>query len=80
MPETTSYAPGSSCRLELVTTGPEASKSFDISLFGWTHRDLPLDGPSFCSIFRHRGRDLAGVYGLPDEMRSDGVPTPGAAT
>ena len=53
--KTEQHAPGSHCRVDLVTTDRQAAKSFYRALFGWTHDDQPID---------QEGRQLYS-HGLP---------------
>lgn len=73
MPRIDAHAPGSFCWIEIVTSDPEKARSFYGTLFGWDAVNVPPEGPSFYRLLRHQGVDVAGLYGLPEEMRSAGA-------
>lgn len=56
---------------ELMTTDPEAAKSFYKNLFGWTTRDMPMEGMTY-TIVSAAGKDIAGLMGIP--AKAQGMP------
>jgi predicted enzyme related to lactoylglutathione lyase len=73
MQETTKYAPGTFCWVELGTTDSAAAKKFYTELFGWDFTDSPV-GPSMVyTMLKQDGKDVGALYELPQEMRSQGV-------
>src|SRR5207244_4078193 len=70
MPARTKHAPGTPSWVDLQTSDPAAAKSFYTALFDWEFEDLPIghdaDGnPSFYSMARKNGKDVAAVAPLP---------------
>jgi len=74
MQETPEYAPGTFCWIELGTTEAESAKKCYSGLFGWGFTDSPM-GPSMVyTILKLDGKDVGGLYDMPSEMTSEGVP------
>jgi uncharacterized protein len=57
---------------ELMTTDPEAAKRFYTDVIGWTAQDWPGQMPY--TVWQADGKGMGGLMGMPDEMRSAGVP------
>ena len=60
MQETTKYAPGTFCWVELGTTYGEAAKKFYTELFGWGFTDNPI-GPDMVYTMLQKGGKSAGA-------------------
>lgn len=73
MPEVTHHTPGSFCWVELGTTDVTAEKKFYASLLDWEYQDVPA-GPMTYTLARRKGKDIAGLYELTEDMRKQGVP------
>jgi predicted enzyme related to lactoylglutathione lyase len=74
MQETTQYAPGTFCWVELGTTDGEAAKKFYTELFGWSFTDNPMGPGGVYTMLKLDGKDVGGLYHMPTEMTSQGVP------
>jgi uncharacterized protein len=72
MQESTSYAPGTFCWVELGTTDGEAAKKFYTSLFGWEATDNPVGPGMIYTILKLDGKDAGALYKMGEEMK--GVP------
>lgn len=71
MPEVTSYAPGTPCWVDLLTSDPEGARAFYGPLFGW---EFQIGGPEYggyvtCTL---DDRTVAGIAGDP---APEGLPT-----
>lgn len=73
MPEVIKHAPGTFCWVELGTTDVAAAKEFYASMLDWHYEDVPA-GPMTYTLARRRGKDVAGMYELPADMRKQGIP------
>jgi len=74
MQETTHFAPGTFCWVELGTTKGEAAKKFYTSLFGWDYVDNPVGPDMVYTMLQLDGKDVGALYQLPGEMLSQGIP------
>jgi predicted enzyme related to lactoylglutathione lyase len=74
VPEFTSHAPGTFCWTELATTDQDAAKTFYTGLFGWTFNDFPMGPDDAYTMLQSRGLDVAALYTMRPEQRSQGVP------
>ena len=70
MPQVKSYAAGTPCWLDLMTSDPEAARTFYGGLFGW---DLEVGPPETMSYTQARIGGLA-VAGLSGERKPDDIP------
>ncbi len=75
MQETTEYAPGTFCWVELATTDGEAAKKFYAELFGWSFTDNPIGNGMVYTMLKLDGKEIGGVYHMPSEMTAQGIPT-----
>lgn len=55
---------------ELLTTDPEAARSFYQSVFGWSAVDVPLGMAGSYTLFKSSGRDAAGLLAMPSDATS----------
>jgi uncharacterized protein len=62
MGERTSYPPGTFSWAELVTSDPDAAKSFYTAVFGWEYDDLPIDEEQVYSMAKRDGKRVAALY------------------
>lgn len=74
MPEVTEYAPGMFCWFELGTTDAAAAKKFYTELFGWQAVDTPAGPNMIYTLLQIGGKDVAALYELSEELKSQGVP------
>lgn len=74
MQESPEYAPGTFCWIELGTSDGEAAKSFYGELFGWSFVDNPMGPGMVYTMLKLDGKDVGGLYKMPEEMASQGVP------
>jgi uncharacterized protein len=74
MQETPEIAPGTFCWVELGTTDGEAAKEFYSGLFGWAFADMSMGPGMVYTILKLDGKDVGGLYHMPSEMTSQGVP------
>ena len=72
--ETTEYAPGTFCWVELGTTDAAGAKSFYTQLFGWGHSDLSMGAEGVYTMLQVEGKDVAALYQLTEQQRNQGVP------
>lgn len=75
MPETAAHAPGRFCWFEIGTTDKEAARRFYSELFGWESKDLPAGEYGTYTMMTLGGRDICGLWDLPEEQRQQGVPS-----
>jgi uncharacterized protein len=67
MPERDGYIPGVPSWVDSQHPDPEAAAVFYAQLFGWTCEDvMPAESDSPYFIARIRGRDVAGIGGIPE--------------
>ncbi len=74
MKETTSYAPGTFCWVELGTSNGEAAKKFYTELFGWDFTDNPIGPGMVYTMLKQDGKDVGALYQLMPEMIAQGIP------
>ncbi|MGH9968740.1 MAG: VOC family protein [Pyrinomonadaceae bacterium] len=74
MQETTEFAPGTFCWVELGTTDGQAAKKFYTELFGWTFNDSPVGPDMVYTMLKQDGKDVGALYKMPGEMTSQGIP------
>jgi predicted enzyme related to lactoylglutathione lyase len=74
MQETTDYAPGTFCWVELATTDGEAAKKFYSGLFGWSSTDSPIGPGMVYTMLKLDGKDVGALFKMPEEMTSQGIP------
>jgi predicted enzyme related to lactoylglutathione lyase len=68
------YKPGEFCWTDLGTKDVAAAKKFYKGIFGWKATDFPMgDGVKY-SMMRIDGKDVAGLYPMPDEQRKAKTP------
>jgi uncharacterized protein len=73
MSQRTSYAQGTPCWVELMTTDPEAAKSFYGQLFGWTYDDMPMpQGPVYSMAVKDGA--VAAITAQPPDMAAQSLP------
>jgi predicted enzyme related to lactoylglutathione lyase len=74
MQETTKYAPGTFCWVELGTTDGEAAKKFYTGLFDWDFTDNPIGPGMVYTMLKLSGKDVGALYKMPPEMTAQGIP------
>jgi len=74
MQETTSYAPGTFCWVELGTSDGEAAKKFYTTLFGWDFTDIPIGPDMVYTMLKLDSKDVGALYKLMPDMVAAGVP------
>lgn len=74
MQESTKYAPGTFCWVELATTDGEAAKKFYTELFGWSFSDSPIGPGMVYTMLKLDGKDVGALFKMPEEMTSQGIP------
>jgi uncharacterized protein len=75
MPARTSYEPGTPSWTDLMTTDPDAAKTFYASLFGWTYEDMPSDIPDNpYTMVSKNGKPVAGLGRQGDDEKAQGIP------
>ncbi len=74
MQETTKYAPGTFCWVELATTDGEAAKKFYTELFGWSFSDSPIGPGMVYTMLKLDGKDVGALFKMTEEMTSQGIP------
>jgi uncharacterized protein len=76
MSQRTSYTQGTPCWVDLLTTDPQAAKSFYGQLFGWRYDDVPMpEGP--VPVYSMAVKDdgvVAAITQQPPEMAAQGLP------
>ncbi|UCG53238.1 MAG: VOC family protein [Candidatus Latescibacterota bacterium] len=75
MPEMKEYPPGTFCWVDLGTTDAEAAKEFYGEVFGWEFDDRPVGEGVIYTMIQHKGKDVAALWEMPEEMTSQGIPT-----
>jgi uncharacterized protein len=69
MPERDGYIPGVPCWVDASEPDPEAAIDFYSGLFGWEFESvLPPDSPGKYFTARVRGRDVAAVGSIPEDL------------
>src|SRR5688500_18627820 len=66
------YEEGVFCWVDLMTHDMEAAKRVYSQLFGWEM--TPTDADMGYSNAMQGGEQVAGIGGMPDDMKSQGVP------
>ena len=56
---------------ELLTSDVEAAKAFYTKLFGWTTKDMPMEGITY-TVVRSGGKDVGGIMHIP--AQAQGMP------
>jgi hypothetical protein len=74
MSEMKKYAPGTFCWVELATSDAKSAKAFYGELLDWKVEEQEVPGGMFYSMLKHKGKDVAGLYEITAEMKSQGVP------
>ena len=74
MQESTQYAPGTFCWVELATSDSQAAKKFYTELFGWTADDKPVGPGMVYTMLQLNGKDAAALFQMTPEMSSQGIP------
>ena len=74
MGKRTSYAPGTFCWVDLTTTDAGAAKSFYTGLFGWDTEEYDVGGGAVYTVCRVDGDAVCGLFEMPQDMRTTGVP------
>jgi predicted enzyme related to lactoylglutathione lyase len=74
MQETTEYAPGTFCWVELGTTDGEAAKKFYTQLFGWSFTDVPIGPAGVYTMLKQDDKEVGALYQMPEEMTAQGIP------
>src|ERR1044071_4757198 len=74
MPEVTSHPPGSFCWIELATSDTAAAKKFYTGIFDWEPVDTPIGPDEVYTVYKIRGLDVAAMYALREDQKSQGVP------
>ncbi len=70
----TEYQHGQFCWVDLMAHDTAAAKSFYGELLGWEAADQDTQGGPPYTIFMIDGRQVAGMGGMTDEMKSSGMP------
>jgi len=73
MAEVKEYPPGTFCWAELNTTDAKAAKRFYTELLGWSYFDSEMGPGMVYTLFRLDGKDVAALYELSEQQRSQGV-------
>ena len=74
MTELTKYTPGQFSWVDLMAPDPLAAKDFYGALFGWGCVDNPTDQGGVYTQFTLRGKNVAGMGEMSDEMKQVGLP------
>lgn len=74
MPEIKTHTPGAFCWAEVGTIDAKKTKAFYSELFGWKYEDRPAGEFGTYTMCKLDGKDLAGLYELPPDLRKMGVP------
>lgn len=72
--ETTGYAPGTFCWVELGTSDSEGAKQFYTDLFGWDFTDNPIGTGMVYTMLKQGGKKVGALYKMPSEMTAQGIP------
>jgi predicted enzyme related to lactoylglutathione lyase len=74
MQERNGYPPGVPCWVDTGQPDPDAAVEFYRGLFGWEFEDrMPPDAPGKYFVAQLRGRDVAAVGSLPEDMPQTAV-------
>ena len=71
--EVSKHIPGTFCWVELGTTDQGAAKKFYGELFGWDAVEVPLGPDSYYSMYKLKGKDVAGAFALSQAEISMGM-------
>ena len=74
MSEMKQYPPGTFCWVELATSDAKAAKAFYGELLEWNVDDVPVGEGMIYSMLKHKGAEVAALYEITAEMKSQGVP------
>jgi predicted enzyme related to lactoylglutathione lyase len=74
MAEVSSHDRGQFCWIDLVAHDKKAAMGWYAEIFGWEPRDLDTRGGPPYAMFHLRGKVVAGVGQMSDEMKAAGVP------
>lgn len=74
MAEIDTHAPGTFCWHELVPGNPAGARTFYSDLLGWDVHEIPTDEGVAYTVFRVRGRDVAGMIPRSSEDGRDVSP------
>jgi predicted enzyme related to lactoylglutathione lyase len=74
MSEMKKYPPGTFCWVELATIDAKSAKAFYGELLDWRVDQQEVPGGIFYSMMKYKGKDVAGLYEITAEMKSQGVP------
>jgi len=74
MAERTEYAEGEFCWIDLMAHDMAAAEAFYGKVFGWEPDPQDTQGGPPYTVFRLRGKEVAGMGQMMDEMKSQGVP------
>ncbi len=75
MAEKNEYPHGTFCWVDLAAKDAAVAKDFYSKLFGWTTNDTPMGEGGVYSMLQKNGKDVGALYGMPEEMCAQGVPT-----
>lgn len=74
MPTVDAHPSGTFCWAELTTTDAPGAKAFYTKLFHWEHHDDEVAPGMVYTMLMKEGRNSAALYGMTDEMKSEGIP------
>ena len=74
MSEMKQYPPGTFCWVELATSDARAAKAFYGELLEWNVADMPAGGDMIYSMLKYKGKEVAGLFEITAEMKSQGIP------
>lgn len=74
MGKRTSHLPGTFSWVDLATTGAADARAFYSGLFGWEPEESDAGGGAVYTTFRVNGDAVCGLFEMPEEMLSMGVP------
>ncbi len=74
MQEVKQYPSGTFSWIDLATTDAAAAKQFYGQLFGWEAHDMPAGEAGIYTMLTLAGREVAALYEMNADMRSQGVP------
>jgi predicted enzyme related to lactoylglutathione lyase len=74
MQQTTKFAPGTFCWVELGTSDGDAARKFYTELFDWEFTDNPMGPGMVYTMLKQDGKDIGGLYQLMPEMKEQGIP------
>ena len=72
--ESSDYAPGTFCWVELATSDSEAAKKFYTQLFGWDFQDNPMGPGMVYTMLKLDGKEVGALYKLMPDLEQQGVP------